>query len=146
MYIICYLVCFVVKYLSSRLLLSLFLQVSLETHFSFYSTFKMAGYFTRAVVRPPGYYRALHNRSSADTYAVENTGSRYLSFDEEDVYEVERLVQPRRKKVSLLHYVNVAYHFLLIIVGWNRVPSAVGRIPEGGRFVGQRTVYNAPST
>ena len=70
----------------------------------------MAAYFTRSVRRPPGYYRALNACSSVDA-EVETfcrpdkpkagpTALSEMEVDQEDVYEVERLVQRRRSKVK----------------------------------------------
>jgi hypothetical protein len=64
----------------------------------------MAAYFTRSVVRPPGFYRALNNRSSLDAESIDKpTTSSFTSLSEreiheDDVYEVERLVQRRNSK------------------------------------------------
>ena len=67
----------------------------------------MAAYLTRLVHRPPGYYRALNARSSADLDAERRQGLRRprighttLPENEADVYEVERLVQRRCGKVG----------------------------------------------
>ena len=70
----------------------------------------MAAYFTRSIPRPPGYYRALNARSTADAAGVstdrrqneQRVGRISLperDIDDEDVYEVERLVQRRNGKV-----------------------------------------------
>ena len=62
-----------------------------------------SSYFTRSVVRPPGFYRALHTRSSLDADSLETTRGLVCLFeretDQEGVYEVERLVQRRTGKV-----------------------------------------------
>ena len=62
----------------------------------------MAAYFTRGVLRPSGYYCALHNGSAADVDFIRTSSplsTDDISVDDEDVYEVERLVQLRRGKV-----------------------------------------------
>ena len=62
--------------------------------------------FTRSVPRPSGFYRALHNRSTADAHADNGGPSSRSSAAEdvdcahEDVYKVDRLVHSRCKKVS----------------------------------------------
>ena len=65
-------------------------------------------YFTRAVPRPPGYYRALHNRSTVDVDTSREPVTRPdRNPTSGDVYEVDRLVYTRRLKVSsqiLLRY------------------------------------------
>ena len=61
----------------------------------------MAAYNTRSVPRPPGFYRALHNRSTADSEVTICTKPLpAVNLDDKDVYEVERLVYSRRGKVS----------------------------------------------
>ena len=60
----------------------------------------MAAYFTRAVPRPWGFYRALHDCSTADiNLDLHAKPINSLANDDEDVYEVERLVFSRRGNV-----------------------------------------------
>ena len=60
----------------------------------------MAAYFTRAVPRPSGYYRSLNRQSTADVYdCTVGHSSSIVRYDDQDVYEVERLVSSRKAKV-----------------------------------------------
>ena len=66
-----------------------------------FESLEMAAYHTRAVQRPPGFYRALHNSSTADSdFSGRAKSLPAADLNDEDVYEVERLVQCRRGKVS----------------------------------------------
>ena len=61
-------------------------------------------YFTRALPYPSGFYRALHNCSTADVNLDVHAKPTISSLsaqdlDDPDVYEVERLVESRRAKV-----------------------------------------------
>ena len=59
----------------------------------------MAAYYTRAVPRPPGFYRALHNSSTADSeFSGHPKTLSVVNLGDQDVYEVERLVHCRRGK------------------------------------------------
>jgi hypothetical protein len=68
----------------------------------------MAAYFTRSIVRPQGFYRALNNRSSLDADSIDKpTTSSFTSLSEQDihkdeVYKVERLVQRRNRYTNIL--------------------------------------------
>ena len=78
----------------------LFQWIAIVTHYKtrlakfdrFHRSTIMA-YITRAVKKPSGFYRSLNSQSTADLLAT-------LSATPVDVYEVERLVASRRKKVS----------------------------------------------
>ena len=64
----------------------------------------MATYFFRAVPRPSGFYRALHNGSTPDVepdirVKTTSTSLPFQDLDDPNVYEVERLVHSRRGKV-----------------------------------------------
>ena len=54
-------------------------------------------YITRAVKKPAGFYRSLNSQSTADLLDGSATPSDAAL---EEVYEVERLIASRRKKVS----------------------------------------------
>ena len=71
----------------------------------------MAAYFTRSVSQPPGYYRALHTRSSvnaqleadhhSDRPKIGRTALSESEVDGEDMCKVECLVQRRCSKIHL---------------------------------------------
>jgi len=66
----------------------------------------MSAYYTRAFAKPAGFYRSLNQRSTADVYdSVTNVHEVRRCFspgDTDEVFEVERLVSSRQRKVCLL--------------------------------------------
>ena len=74
----------------------------------------MAAYFTRAVPHSPGFYRGLHNGSTADiefNVRAKSLPAQYL--DDQDVYEVERLVHSRSGKVCCNFFPHGFYNGLM---------------------------------
>ena len=60
----------------------------------------MSAYNTRGVVRPASYYRSLNNQNTADVHdrVPEPVG---IPSSAGDMYEVERLVSSRLRKVCI---------------------------------------------
>ena len=106
-------------------------------------------YCTRALQR---LVRSLNLRSTADMYdrAADNPPSSQsvLCNDDSDVYEVERLVSCRRKVCHLFMFIARAHTHVrnYLFLGWSRIPSTMGGVPEGRGYMGKRRGHNTART
>ena len=116
-----------------------------------------SSYFTRSIVRPPGFYCALHTRSSLHADGLETIRVLVCLFPARQLPQLVRHGPGRRLQsrapgaatywqgMSLVATAAINLYLAVHNAGRGRVPSTVGGVLERGSYMGQESKHNTHS-